>query len=263
MTRELKKNVESKVRDLCEELGYVYKKKFFIKEDYPNIQNGLYFTYLQDKKACKINLNATVVISLIDLEIKKRHLLEVNKADFSFTLSQNLSFLMPDKKYIEWSFNERNYSTVLENLKNCILNFGQPYFDKLNSPDKIISGIENRTERLLNKDFNFYMPIIYLIRGQLDKGVNFIRDVIKEQATVLTEEELRKKYLLPSFEHTPILRAGIDRIDCEELQLLLNDLQEITIVGGTLGSGEVDPTYLVFARNYIKYINKLQNQNDF
>lgn len=44
---------------------------------------------------------------------------------------------MPDKKYIEWSFDETNYSAVLENLKNCILNFAQPYFDRLDSSDKI------------------------------------------------------------------------------------------------------------------------------
>lgn len=262
MMKELKKDIESKVRNLCEELGYVYKKNFFIKEDYSNIQNGLYFTYLQDKKASKINLNVTVIISLIDLEIIKKHLLGVNKTDFSFTLSQNLSFLMPDKKYIEWSFDEMNYSAVLENLKNCILNFAQPYFDRLNSSDKVISGIENRTERLLNKDFNFYMPIIYLIRGQLDKGVDFIRNVIKEQTTISTVEELQKQYLLPSLEHTQILRAGIDRINCEKLQLLLNNLQEITIVGEALGAGKADPTYLVFARNYIKYITELENRND-
>lgn len=259
MIRELKKDVQNKVKDLCKELGYAYKKNFFIKEDYPNIQNVLYFTYLQDNKAQKINLNVTVFISLIDLETIKKQLLEVNKTDFSFTLSQNLSSLMSDKKYIEWSFDEMNYSAVLENLKNCILSFAQPYFDRLNSSDKIISGIENRTERLLNKDFNFYMPIIYLVRGQLDKGTDFISSVISEQSAVLTVEELQKKYHLSLNENTQILRAGIDKINCEKLQLLLNNLQEIIIVGEALGAGKVDPTYLLFARNYIKYISELEN----
>lgn len=258
MLRELKKDIESKVKNLCLELGYVYKRKFYIKENYTNIQNALYFTYLQNKKEQKINLNVTIFISLIDIETIKKHLLEVNKTDFTYTLSQNLSFLMSDKKYIEWSFDKTNCDILLENLKNCILSYAQPYFERLNSSDKIISGIENRTERLLNKDFNFYMPIIYLIKGQLDKGIDFISNVISEQSAVLTSEELQWKYHLSSNENTQILRAGIDKINCEKLQTLLDNLQEITIIGEALGAGKVDPTYLLFARNYITYISELE-----
>jgi len=259
MLRELKKDVENKVKNLCYKLGYEYKNNFFVKEDFPNIKNALYFTYLQDKKATKVSLNVTVLISLADLEIIKTQLLDVNSKTFTFTLSQNLSFLMSDKNYFEWAFDGTNDGGMLENLKKCISSFAQPYFDKLNSYDKIISSIENRTERLLNKDFNFYMPIIYLLKGQFDKGIDFITTVINEMTRTASIEDLQKQYNLSSSLDNQIFRAGFDKVSLERLEELLGKLQEITIIGGALGGGRIDPTYLLFARNYINYCNEQEN----
>jgi len=259
MLREMKKDVENKVKNLCEDLGYAYKQSFFVKEDYPNIKNALYFTYLQDKKAAKVSLNITVFISLADLEIIKKQLLDVNSKTLTFTLSQNLSFLMSDKNYFEWTFDGTNDGAMLENLKKCILSFAQPYFDKLNSYDKIISSIENRTERLLNKDFNFYMPIIFLLKGQFDKGIDFITSVINEMTLTSSIEDLQKKYNLSPALDNQIFRAGHDKVSLERLEELVGTLQEITIVGGALGGGKIDPTYLLFARNYMNYYNEREN----
>src|SRR5690606_12253885 len=141
----------------------------------------------------------------------------------------------------------------------CIISFAHPYFERLNSYDKIINSIENRTERLLNKDYNFYIPIIYLLRGQFDKGVDFIKSVINEMTLTLPIEELRKQYNFPSSPDGQIFRAGLDKVNFQMLEKLMDKLQDISIIGGALGGGKIDPTYLLFARNYLKYNNEQEN----
>jgi len=252
MYLDLKRKIQEDTRWLCKDLGFTYKKKFYIRENSEGISNALLFTYSQDKVSQTIGVNITATISLNSIESVKKALLEADDAVFSFTLSQDLGYLMPQGNYLNWFLKEEDFEVKLHEIKTAISAYAEPYFSKFSTPAAILSAIESRSERILNRDYNFYMPIIYLMRGEYPKGKRFVEEEIKRQEKVLSDEEFRKAYPFLFSEETKVLRAGKEHLTADEMEHLLKGFKSIAI--GGLGSGKVDPTYLVFAWNYFKLI---------
>jgi len=258
MLKELKKKIEEGLKIICKDLGFTYKRKFYIRENSEGISNALLFTYSQDKVSQTIGVNITATVSLNSIERVKKALLEADNAVFSFTLSQDLGYLMPGENYLNWFLKEEDFEVKLHDIKEAISAYAEPYFSKFSTSTAILSAIESRSERILNRDYNFYMPIIYLIRGEYPKGKRFVEEEIKRQEKVLSDEEFRKAYPFLFSEETRVLRAGKDHLTADEMEHLLKGFKSIAI--GGLGSGKADPTYLVFARNYFKLIDNAGSQ---
>ena len=90
------------------------------------------------------------------------------------TLTISLGYLMPERKYIEWTFRTANQVTADE-LLDCIRTYGCPAMESLASREAVINALKNRQmTNTLNRPFS--LPVAYLLHGERDSAMREIRD---------------------------------------------------------------------------------------
>jgi len=222
MSQVLKKEVERGLATICNKIGFKKKQYYFIKSIDNNVIATLNFGFILHKAKGHVFIDIGVGIFHKDIEELYTKLTGIDKSVFKHTISLQIGYLMPENSYKEWDFIENvDNSSVYENLLHCIQTYGFAYQEKMKGFDNLFEAIEKRVPGVLNQARDRYLPILYYLKGEKQKGLQFIGEAIERQKKPFDETSM------PKF-------SGAKEV--------------ITIVGS--GYGKVDPEYLKFVDKY-------------
>jgi hypothetical protein len=225
MSQIFKREVEKSISTICNKIGFKKKKynyfKFLDNNTYATLGFGL-ATHAQKNH---IYVNVITGVLFKNIEELRYKLTGYNSMEFMQpTIGIQIGYIMPNNSFKEWDFIENADNTsVFEDLLENIQFYGFAYQKKMKNFDNLFDAIEKRSPGVLNQARDRYLPILYYLKGDKQKGFKSIEDAIERQRKSLDKENI-------------LTFSGAKEI--------------ITIDGG--GSGKVDPEYLKFAENYKK-----------
>ena len=92
------------------------------------------------------------------------------------TLTVSLGYLMPERKYIEWTFSTAEQETADE-LLHGIRTYGCPAMESLASREAVIEALKNRQGgRVTSLNRQYSLPVAYLLQGERDSALAEIHD---------------------------------------------------------------------------------------
>ncbi len=224
MSKEFLKEVEKGMSAICNKIGFKKKQYYFIKPIENNVIATLNFGMAAHKVQGHIYVNVAIGVSHKNIEELYIKLTEKSNALFQATISMQIGYLMPEDSFKEWDFVEStDNSNVFEDLLNCIQTYGFEYIEKMKDFNNLFEAFEKRVSGVLNQSRDRYLPILHYLKGDKQKGIQFIEEAIERQKKPVDDE---KK---------------------EFLKKLAGSGGQV-IIGS--GIGKVDPEYLKFAENY-------------
>ncbi|GAB1359546.1 hypothetical protein MASR1M31_13310 [Porphyromonadaceae bacterium] len=245
--KELKKEIQNRFAAFCKSHGYKKRGYGYFKV----IENKVTFSIMigihsYNKKYYNVDAMLGLVFSDIDDVFLK---LVGYRAQGHW--GSPLYNLLPNPTYKMWKFypsedNEKEYEDFFFSIEE----HGFPYIYYLSDEDRYFKRLVNR-ERwfLINRDR--FLPILYYLRGEKEKGMEVIQEEIQRQL----DERPTRNHILNKEEEgkTIVLYAGIDPdVSEKKVRQLLKTLPEDgkVVVVGPQNNGEVDPDYLKFAEAY-------------
>lgn len=248
MSQLFKKEIEKGLVAICNRIGFKKKQYYFIKPIDNNVIATLGFGMILHKAKGHIFIDVTIGVSHKNVEQLYAKLVGIDKPLLQSTIGKQIGYLMPEKSYKEWDFIENADNTyVYEDLLKNIQTYGFAYQEKMKDFDNLFEAIEKREQGVLNQARDRYLPILYYLKGDKQKGLKSIEEAIERQGKPVSDAEIKKT----TSGETVILRAGNEKIGTQGFDDLLKKLPSggsIVIVGS--GIGEVDPEYLKFAERY-------------
>ncbi|MDD4553606.1 MAG: hypothetical protein PHP04_05345 [Bacteroidales bacterium] len=224
MSKEFIKEIEKGLSTICNKIGFKKKQYYFIKSFNDNVIATLNFGIVSHKVKGHIFVDVGVGVAYNDIEKLYTELTNIDKSIFKHTISEQLGYLMPHKNYKEWDFVENaDNSNTFEDLLNCIQTYGFEYFERMKDFNNLFEAFETRTPGLLNQARDRYLPILYSMKGEKRKGIQFIEEAVERQ------------------------KKPVDDGKKEFLKKLAGSGGQVIIGNGV---GKVDPEYLKFAENY-------------
>lgn len=248
MINEAKENIERGISEGIKALGFKKKKYFYYKLIKPNIYAtigvGSSSAFHEKCRAYSIQLG----ILYENVERIAYELTGINKlALMKPTMSTDIGYLMPENRFKKWELsyefsNEKEFSEMFKAIET----YGNEYWGKYSNSDVLFHAFYIREAGIQNVTRDKYLPILYYIRGEKEKGLQVIENAIARMGTRHTDEELRWN----QNENMAILRAGEgSHMSAEEMEKLLRDNGSFMIVAG---DGVVSPEYLEFREKYMQ-----------
>jgi hypothetical protein len=225
MSKQLKKEIEKAIDEHIKKMGFKKKKFMYYKQIKHNVFVTLYFSFLTKYSDGNIEVDVTVGVLNKTIEELKYKLTGLNNLDLMLpTISTQIGYLMPEKNYKKWNFIENMDNTiVLNDLFNSIQTYGYPYFEQYLDIKQIFDLIEKGGTGVLNHNRDRCLPILYYLKGEKQKGIEFIETAIERQNTPVSDEE----------------RAFLQKLAGKDGQVIIGS-----------GVGKVDPEYLKFKENF-------------
>ncbi|MFT3740237.1 MAG: hypothetical protein QM786_15940 [Breznakibacter sp.] len=222
MSQVLKKEVEKGLAAICNRIGFKKKQYYFIKPIDDNVIATLNFGFILHKAKGHVFIDIGVGVFHKFVEELYAKLTGIDKSVFKYTISLQIGDLMPGNSFKEWDFAENaDNSYLYEDMLKNIQTYGFAYQEKMKDFDNLLEAFEKRVPGILNQARDRYLPILYYLKGDKQRGLKAIEEAIEKQKKPLAESNI------PKF-------SGAK--------------EEITIIGS--GIGKVDPEYLKFAENY-------------
>lgn len=251
MSKIFKKEIDKGISEMCKAIGFKKKQYCFIKPIGANTTAVLNFGMVTHQLQGHIYINVSVGVSNKNVEALYVNLTQTDNRIFTTTIKLQIGYLTPEDSYKEWDFIEgADNTTVFEDILEHIQSYGFAYFEKMKDFDNLFKAFEVRSPGLLNISRDKRLPILYYIRGEKEKGIEFINEAIERMSRRPTDEELLAGRDPQS---TIILRAGEGpKLTGDEMEKMLKSLPSggsLQIVGAGC-NGEVDPEYLKFAERY-------------
>lgn len=248
----VKNNIENLLKSYLLDLGFKKKGHYFIKSVSDNIIHTISFGKTSYAVKGHTFLNPFVGIGYRDVNELENKLSNVKYCECP-TMWQGLGYLMPEDEYKEWDFiNDGNNDEVLSDMFSNLFHYGEFYWTRLSNFDELLNAVYVREKGLLNDRRERLLPILYYMKGEKEKGVEFIYETIERYSRRPTDEELlagRDK------EKTILLRVGEGpKLTADDLKKMLKSLPyggRIEFVGAGY-NGQVDPSYLEFAERYMQ-----------
>lgn len=247
-----RKDIDKELSIRCKELMFKKKKYNYYKPLTNNIMATLGFGCTSFGKNGHSHINIT--IGVFYNEVDEIYLKLTGYSGYNCmqpTIGCQLGYLMPINDFYEWEIidgadNSKKFSDIFDN----IVKYGFPYQTKMTDFDNLFNSYYNRDRGVLNVSREKIIPILYYIKGEKEKGIEFIKETIARRGIRPTDKELlagRDKA------KTIILRAGEEpKLTAGNMDNMLRKLPSggsIEIVGSGC-NGVVDPLYLEFAKRY-------------
>lgn len=249
MTR---KDIEKELSIWCKKLGFRKKKYNYYKPLTDSIMATLGFGCTS---FCKNEHNlVNVTIGVFYKEVDEVYSKLTGYSGYSYmqpTIGSQLGYLMPINDFYEWEFiDDADNSKKISDIFDNIIKYGFPYQAKMSDFDNLFNAYYRKDSGVLNVARQEIMPILYYMKGEKEKGVEFIKETIAQRSVRPTDEELLAGRAPKS---TIILRAGegpkLTGVEMEKMLKSLPSGGSINIIGSGC-NGHVDPLYLEFAKRY-------------
>lgn len=197
------KQVNEILNGICEGLGYIKKREFYIKQISPNIYSTLFFNIASYRikyhrlVAPNIGIRYDNVEKLL-LEISSKERLK--KLKIPDTLSEHIGYIMPIHTWKEWDFIEpgTNSEVIINDLRNTLQKYSIEYCERFQEIDKVIDEIKSRTWNPFNYRCYLRLPILYYFSGHKQEGIDFINRAFQEgfsEADILFTDEYISNYM--------------------------------------------------------------------
>jgi hypothetical protein len=123
------------------------------------------------------------------------------------TLTVSLGYLMPERRYIEWTFGAPKQETADE-LLYCIRTYGCPAMESLASREAVIDAFKERQNRGPTSLYRQYsLPVAYLLHGDRDSALREIRDELASMSGRTDEAAKLYRLFAQKFERTAEVRS--------------------------------------------------------
>lgn len=222
MSQVLKKEIKKGLATICNRIGFKKKQYYFIKSIDNNVIATCGFGMATHVAKDHIYVNVIIGVSHLDVEELYAILAEIDKPLLQTTIGIQIGYLMPESCFKEWDFVENaDNSSLYEDILKNIQTYGFAYQEKMKNFNNLLEAFEKRVPGVLNQARDRYLPILYYLKGDKQRGLKAIEEAIERQKKPLDESNI------PKF-------SGAK--------------EERTIIGS--GIGKVDPEYLKFAENY-------------
>ncbi len=224
MSKIFEKEIKEGLLELSKKIGYKKKKYFFTKTKDDNITDALLFGLSLYRKPNHTYVDITVGVAHKNVELLYTKLTNKDKNIFNTTISSQIGYLMPERNYKDWEFSKGKDNTkVFDDILMAIQTYAFPYQEKMANFENLFEAYKKREPGILHIHRDRYLPILYYLKGEKQKGLDFIKEAIERQ------------------------KKPIDKKEMEIFKKLAGSDGQI-IIGG--GIGKVDPLYLEFAERY-------------
>lgn len=177
----IKKEIENQFKAR----GYVKQRYEFVKQSdkdgYLNCLSCSFSTY-------KGLRTASIYAAVCNLEVERIYgeLLGgkyVNNLVHFPIVNKQIGYIMPENKYYEWYFydnqtDEQLFKTCKE-MFDAIDRYTPPFFDMMSDLQAVKECYENNSFIIYNDREFFVLLIIYLLEGNIKKGLAWMEDVLK------------------------------------------------------------------------------------
>lgn len=248
------KDIDKEIDQRCKDLGFKKKKYNYYKPLTDSTMAIIGFGRTSFSQTGRFFINAIIGVFRKDIDDIYSRLTGYTCAKhMQPTIGIQLGYLMPINDYYEWDIvdgedNHEKFDDIFFNIKK----YGFPYQSEMADLDNVFAAFYRRDRGILNTAREKILPILYYMKGEKEKGADFIHETIERNSAIPTDEELlagRNK------EKTILLRAGEEpNLTADDLRKMLKRLPD----GGSFEivsagyNGQVDPSYLEFAERYMQ-----------
>lgn len=242
-----RKLIEKTLSEKAKQLGFKKSRYSF----YIHLKENYYATlnFMFANKGCKdsVFVNAMIGVLREDLSDLVTKITSYNRMAYKqFQMGRQLGYLTPENAFKEWCFKYgENHDALYDEIFENITKYASKYWEDLSDDDHFFQAVQecNGLDKLHQ---DYYLPLLYYIRGEKEKGLRCVEEAIVRRGTRHTDEELRGNM----DKNMPIFRAGEGpHMTPEEIDKLLEERGSILIVSG---DGYVDPKYLEFKEKFMQ-----------
>jgi len=216
--------VEKGLVNMCGKIGFKKRKYNFYKPMNELVYATLGFPLA--KHVAKGHIYVNVVVGVLHKNVENLYykLTGYNRLDIMQpTIGNTIDDLIPENSYKEWDFIEgEDNSHLYDDILSCIQTYGFPYQEKMKDFDNLLEAFEKRAPGILNWARDRYLPILYYLKGDKQKGLKFIEEAIERQKQPISETELERLKKLAGPGGQVIIGSGIGKVDPEYLKFAEN-----------------------------------------
>lgn len=215
MAQTLKKEVEKGIDGICKTIGFKKKKFNYFRIINDNIFATLGFGMSTNTDKGHVCVNVTVGVIYKNVEELRTKLTGYNSLEIMQpTIGLQIGYLMPGKSLKEWDFVENTDKSYLyEDILNCIQTYGFAYHEKMKDFNNLFEAIEKRKSGVLNQARDRYLPILYYLKGDKQKGLTAIAEAIERQKKPVGETEIERLKKIAGTGGQVIIGSGIGKVD--------------------------------------------------
>ncbi|MCQ2217429.1 MAG: hypothetical protein MJZ33_02960 [Paludibacteraceae bacterium] len=189
MANEAKKNIEKQMEERILSMGFVKKKKDYYKKWGADI-----YAVISISSSTGYHVHCRrygITIEIINEEVQKyeHKLMNEDPKRNLPTLSIQLGYLMPVRRFMEWEFSyENSNEETFSEMFNAIETYAFPFWDKCSDFDRLLNLFLNREVFMSISVREIVLPILYYMRGEKDKGVQITKEALSRMKKERSED---------------------------------------------------------------------------
>lgn len=241
MDRVFEKRLKEKMRGL----GFKTKGVLFIKPINDNLIATVSFGTWSSPIPKHLQVNPTIGIGNLEVNRLRFQLLERDGDPCWSTTTAILSYLLKCD-FSKWDFIRGEVNEpMMDELLADVMKGGEMFWTKMSDSDNLLEYCKQHPE---------VAPILYYLRGEKEKGLQFMEDYVQRMSIPETDDEIVNK----SIPYVPKEKTIIVRPDEDGKTMTWDELKEYfkkVPPGGQLVFPRkvgVDSSYLTFMKNYLE-----------
>ena len=191
---QIKKMIDPVIKEKCSELGFEKKKHLYAKSLTDDAWGLLYFSCATYPGYREIGVH--VMITFKSVEKLNCLLWNIPFGKWGYwVVSNNIGYLGPEAWYKEWEFKEDcdmyDIHRIVNKMFKYIKKYALPFYDKMADIKAVIDLYEHNS-RLIDRQRGklTILPLLYLMEGEKQKGVDAINEVVNNGYRLSNEEQM-------------------------------------------------------------------------
>lgn len=194
------KQVNSLIKSICEDLGYVKNGLIYVKKTSTDISSSISFNLTAYQTKGHVLVGPRIGVYCGEVE---KILIIVAQSEYikgyAHTISEHIGYLMPESTWKEWDFVEHGITqkSVINDFREAILKYTTIYYENFSSIDKIIAIIESTKWGSANYNLLLRLPILYYMANRKQDGIDYINETLTKHsdASILFSDVYISNYL--------------------------------------------------------------------
>lgn len=174
--RPWKKNVIKEIEDRLKNIGFHKKHSLLFYDICEDAIGSIGLGASHFGMATEMALNPVIAVRYLP-EVKL--VAELAEKEYNpyiaATVASNLGYLMPERRFLNWTFNEdSDHSGTINNLVDEVKEHGIPFIKKHSEIGSILRLLD--PEELFFPDREYSIPVLYFLEAEFVKAKKFAND---------------------------------------------------------------------------------------
>ena len=183
MISPFKKRLNADITSRLREIGFVKKGFLYIYSQDQDSVLSLFITSRRSYEKNVVILSVSVGVAMRSVNrifIQLNHLPKSNYvSEDMFIVGRNLGYLMPQKSYKEWFFDESTYSGIaLNEMIDAIQGNAFPYYEGRNNLETLGHYVYETNEMHTKIGRDEYYPIILYLSNRKDEAIRYVTRIV-------------------------------------------------------------------------------------